>query len=1071
MGLSEELISQFVQVTNDNKKTKTETTVYGEIVDHDDRKYVRIDGSELLTPVSTTTNVTAGERVTVMIKNHTATVTGNVSSPAARAIDIQDQTDKITELEIAIAYRVTTEELYAVQAIIDSLKAKTARITNLESVMAEIETLEAKYSNLTYVNAENLDAISADIEHLRATFGDFADISAEDLAAVNADLDNLEAYNAEFTYVSADLLKAIKAEVDTLYTKYATIQQLDVEKGRITDLEAEVADIDTLIFGSATGDVIHISFANAVIAQLGDAQIKSAMIESLAASKITSGDIITNNVRVMSEDGKLLISDETIQISDDTRVRVQIGKDAAGDYSINIWDAEGKLMFSEGGITDNAIKEAIIRNDMVSDTANIAAHKLDIDSLFEEINGSSKTIKSTRIHLDDKNQTLDMAFESMSSDIEDVQNGLKSQGTKISAMQGQIEAKIWQNDIDTAINATNETTDNLSAQYEEVVQNINGLSATVANHTSEINKKANNSTVTAVSNKVASMETELSGFKTTVSETYATKTEVDSVSVGGTNLILNSSFDDGGNNWSIATGKMTSYSFNKNDFGGHNSFEWSVTDRTSSGWVGLSQYIPIDRFKAGGKFILSGWAYVFTDISVDANISVEIKRVTTDGSHIGFGTVNLHDPSLPRDEWFYFEKEFHLTVEDTTDYYVFPWIGTNGHIKIAQLKLEAGTMATDWTPATEDLATGAEVSGLTTRLSEAETVISQNSKAIELRATKTELTKAVDDINIGGRNLILDSAGPINTTAPADYDYQYLTFIPTVLPLSDGNPYTISADVEVLAGDVTAISCKLYNDTLGTQYAEVKPEIVDGHIEGTFDSVNGYASRLLLYAGIAGSTAGNSVTFSNIKFEKGNKATDWTAAPEDVNAAIDTAQATADDAQGTAASAVERASAAESLIQLLSESIAMLVTDGNGQSLMSQTSSGWTFNTAQIQDTLNRTVEELDTLTNSVGTIDSVVNILRQTVTDLGVLSEYVNIGTFEGEPCIELGESDSDFKLIITNTRIMFMEGTGVPAYINNQSLHIKKAVIEEELQQGEFVWKARANGNLGLIWKGVSN
>ena len=92
----------------------------------------------------------------------------------------------------------------------------------------------------------------------------------------------------------------------------------------------------------------------------------------------------------------------------------------------------------------------------------------------------------------------------------------------------------------------------------------------------------------------------------------------------------------------------------------------------------------------------------------------------------------------------------------------------------------------------------------------------------------------------------------------------------------------------------------------------------------------------------------------------------------------------------------------------------------------------------------------------------------QYSITDLGRIGDYVHIGTYEDEPCIELGESDSDFKLIITNTRIMFMEGTTVPAYINNQSLHITKAVIEEEIQQGEFVWKVRDNGNMGLMWKG---
>ena len=92
----------------------------------------------------------------------------------------------------------------------------------------------------------------------------------------------------------------------------------------------------------------------------------------------------------------------------------------------------------------------------------------------------------------------------------------------------------------------------------------------------------------------------------------------------------------------------------------------------------------------------------------------------------------------------------------------------------------------------------------------------------------------------------------------------------------------------------------------------------------------------------------------------------------------------------------------------------------------------------------------------------------QYSIADLGQIGDYVHIGTYEDEPCIELGESDSDFKLIITNTRIMFTEGVDIPAYINNQSLHIKKAVIEEELQQGDFVWRIRSNGNMGLVWKG---
>ena len=146
----------------------------------------------------------------------------------------------------------------------------------------------------------------------------------------------------------------------------------------------------------------------------------------------------------------------------------------------------------------------------------------------------------------------------------------------------------------------------------------------------------------------------------------------------------------------------------------------------------------------------------------------------------------------------------------------------------------------------------------------------------------------------------------------------------------------------------------------------------------------------------------------------------------------------------------------------------MLVTDGNGTSLMTQTDTGWTFSTAEIQTTVNATSEGLANLIKEIGDTNSAVDILQQAVNDLGTIAEYVKIGVYEDEPCIELGEGDSDFKLRITNTRMMFTEGSTVLAYFNNQSFHVKKAVVEEELQQGGFVWKVRSNGNLGLMWKG---
>ena len=90
MALSKDLISQFVKATNDNKDQVEETTLYGTIVENGGVRYVRLDGSELLTPYTSIVAVNVGERVRVSVGKHTAVVTGNVSSPAARSGDVDD---------------------------------------------------------------------------------------------------------------------------------------------------------------------------------------------------------------------------------------------------------------------------------------------------------------------------------------------------------------------------------------------------------------------------------------------------------------------------------------------------------------------------------------------------------------------------------------------------------------------------------------------------------------------------------------------------------------------------------------------------------------------------------------------------------------------------------------------------------------------------------------------------------------------------------------------------------------------------------------------------------------------
>ena len=165
MALSKDLISQFVKITNDDKKTKGETFVYGTIVEYNGDKYVQLDGSELLTPISTTTDTKAGERVTVMIKNHSATVTGNVSSPSARSGDLEATNVDVHNLEATYGdfSSLTTNRLNAIDLVMDCLPGGKGiafgKTAELEDV-AEFE-FSAKFNSPVYGKALGMDRLPA----------------------------------------------------------------------------------------------------------------------------------------------------------------------------------------------------------------------------------------------------------------------------------------------------------------------------------------------------------------------------------------------------------------------------------------------------------------------------------------------------------------------------------------------------------------------------------------------------------------------------------------------------------------------------------------------------------------------------------------------------------------------------------------------------------------------------------------------------------------------------------------------------------------------------------------------
>ena len=282
---------------------------------------------------------------------------------------------------------------------------------------------------------------------------------------------------------------AIDAKFENLETIYAKIESLDVANANIANLNANVATIQTLINGHLTSDNIQSLVLTSDKVTIANALIKDAHIESVNASKVNTGILNTNNISIQSNDGSMLLQGNLQQFKDkDGNVRIQIGKDATGNFTFSLFDASGTgVLIDETGIKSGAIANGLIVNAMVSDTANISGSKLDISSVISSINANENTLLSSKIKFSDTDQTLDVAFNQLKTKVETIENvtidgdlssvieQVNTNTTNISIAQGQISSLI----SNTTITKQDGTVTQLKDEYMSTQQTVNGLTSKV----------------------------------------------------------------------------------------------------------------------------------------------------------------------------------------------------------------------------------------------------------------------------------------------------------------------------------------------------------------------------------------------------------------------------------------------------------------------------------------------------------------------------------------------------------------------------------------------------------------
>lgn len=268
MALSNDLISQFVKATKDTTKNITESIVYGTV--QEDTSMVLIDGSDVPTPVTTSVVLNKDDRVTILLKNHEAIVTGNTTSPAPRKDDVLD---------------------------VSVIEAVEAKIVNLETEKLSAKDIEGKYANIDFSNITK-----ATMKEFYATSGIIKDAVLQN-GVITGELSGVK--------ISGDLVLANTLVADRLIIKGKDGLYYKLNTDGVT-VEKDQTEQNSLNGAIITAKTITASKINVTDLQAFGATIGGFKIsENSLYSGVKSSPTNTTRGIYLGSDGQLFFGDAT----------------------------------------------------------------------------------------------------------------------------------------------------------------------------------------------------------------------------------------------------------------------------------------------------------------------------------------------------------------------------------------------------------------------------------------------------------------------------------------------------------------------------------------------------------------------------------------------------------------------------------------------------------------------------------------------------------------------------------------------------------------------------------------
>ena len=451
----------------------------------------------------------------------------------------------------------------------------------------------------------------------------------------------------------------------------------------------------------------------------------------------------------------------------------------------------------------------------------------------------------------------------------------------------------------------------------------------------EINIKVDETNET-LAETVTTLDSITSRVSSVENKTTTITQKIDNMRIGGRNLVTNSAFLYGTTKWSLHSGVTLDTS---KTFEGHPTIKITSSGETSDRWRGATNgNMPSSAgtepfFEKGEAITLSGWYYVEDKSIVDTSFAIEIKGKTAGTTNEATVIKTLVSPStVVEGAW------TRISVSATLnnayqDCYLYVWVQRNGIVWFTDFKVEKGNQLTDWTPAPEDA--DSAIGNLTTEIEEVTEQMSElaiktdsiTSRVSSVETTTTNVSNTLNNMQIGGRNFVLNSAflngtskWSLATNCTLDTtrtrgghpsckssqsgftSNQWRGCSNYYMPKAEG------LESKFGTGETLTVSCWYYVEDKSTFDARLALEM-KGKVTGTTNEATiitcfiGSTSMVQgAWTRISGTVTLNknwedccirawiekngTAWFTDFKVEKGNKVTDWSPAPEDAELLI-----------------------------------------------------------------------------------------------------------------------------------------------------------------------------------------